>query len=60
MVCKINSDLVELLHDEGVMEKFAALGADPCVTQPEQVGRILQKDIQKWAQVMKASGARID
>ena len=60
VVRKINSDLAELLRDKDLMEKFAALGADPYVTQPEQFARILQEDIQKWAQVVKASGARID
>ena len=60
VVRKINSDIAEVLRDKDVMEKFAALGADPYVTQPEQFGRILQEDIQKWAQVVKASGARVD
>ena len=42
------------------MEKFAAFGVDPYVTQPEQFARLLQEDIQKLAQVVKASGVRID
>ncbi len=60
IVRKMNADIGELLRDKDVLEKFAALGAEPYVTQPEQFGRILQDDIQKWAQVVKASGARID
>ncbi len=60
IVRKMNADIAELLRDKDVLEKFAGLGADPYVTQPEQFGRILQDDIQKWAQVVKASGARID
>ena len=60
IIRKINSDIAELLRDRDVIEKFAQLGADPYVTQPEQFGRILQGDIQKWSQVVKASGARID
>ena len=60
VVRKINSDIAELLRDKDLIEKFAGLGADPYVTRPEQFGRILQDDIQKWAQVVKASGARID
>ena len=60
VVRKMNADIAELLRDKDVIEKFAALGADPYVTQPEQFGRILQDDIQKWSQVVKASGARID
>ncbi len=60
IVRKMNADIAELLRDRDVLEKFAGLGADPYLTQPEQFGRILQDDIQKWAQVVKASGARID
>ena len=60
IVRRINADIADLLRDKEVIEKFAVLGADPYVTQPEQFGRILQDDIQKWAQVVKASGARID
>jgi hypothetical protein len=43
-----------------VQDKFAAAGAEPYATTPEQFGRILLEDIQKWAQVVKSSGARID
>lgn len=60
VVKKINADVTELLHDKDLQEKFAAAGADPYATTPEQFGRILQDDIHKWAQVVKASGARID
>ena len=60
VVKKINSDIAELLHDKDLLEKFAGVGAEPYITQPEQFARILQDDIHKWAQVVKASGARID
>ena len=60
VVRKINGDVAELLRDKDVIERFAQLGADPYVTQPEQFGRVLQDDIQKWSRVVKASGARID
>ena len=60
IVRKMNADIADLLRDKDVIEKFAGVGADPYITQPEQFGRILQDDIQKWAQVVKASGARID
>ena len=60
IVKKMNADVAELLRDKDVLEKFSVLGADPYATQPEQFGRILQEDILKWAQVVKASGARVD
>jgi tripartite-type tricarboxylate transporter receptor subunit TctC len=60
IVRKMNADIADLLRDKEVVEKFAGIGADPYITQPDQFGRILQDDIHKWAQVVKASGARID
>ncbi len=60
IVRKMNADIADLLRDKDVVEKFTAIGADPYITQPDQFGRILQDDIHKWAQVVKASGARID
>jgi tripartite-type tricarboxylate transporter receptor subunit TctC len=60
VVRKINADVAEALRDKDLQDKFAAAGADPYVTTPEQFGRVLQDDIQKWSQVVKASGARID
>ena len=60
VVRRINADVAEVLRDKDLLEKFGAAGADPYTTTPEQFGRILQDDIQKWAQVVKASGARLD
>jgi tripartite-type tricarboxylate transporter receptor subunit TctC len=60
VVKKINADIAEALHDKDLLEKFAAAGADPYATAPEQFARILLDDIQKWSQVVKTSGAKID
>jgi tripartite-type tricarboxylate transporter receptor subunit TctC len=60
VVRKINADVAEALHDKDLLEKFAAAGADPYATAPDQFARILLDDIQKWSQVVKTSGARID
>jgi tripartite-type tricarboxylate transporter receptor subunit TctC len=60
LVRKINADVGEALRDKDLQEKFAAAGADPYATTPEQFARVLQEDIQRWSQVVKTSGARID
>jgi tripartite-type tricarboxylate transporter receptor subunit TctC len=60
VVKKINADVNEVLRDKAVLERFASSGADPYATTPEQFARVLRDDIQKWAVVVKASGARID
>jgi tripartite-type tricarboxylate transporter receptor subunit TctC len=60
VVKKINADVAEALRDPDLLEKFAANGADPYVTAPQEFAHVLQRDIQKWSQVVKASGARLD
>jgi tripartite-type tricarboxylate transporter receptor subunit TctC len=60
VVKKINADVADALHDKDVLEKFAAAGAEPYATSPDQFARILLEDIQKWSQVVKTSGAKID
>ena len=60
VVRKINADVAEVLRDKETLEKFAGAGAEPYATTPEQVSRVLQEDIQKWSQVVKTSGAKID
>ncbi|GAB3656735.1 Bug family tripartite tricarboxylate transporter substrate binding protein [Ramlibacter alkalitolerans] len=60
VVRKINADVAEVLRDRDLLDKFAANGADPFATSPEQFGMMLAADIQRWSQVVRTSGARID
>jgi tripartite-type tricarboxylate transporter receptor subunit TctC len=60
VVRKINADVAEALRDRDLLDKFAANGADAYATSPEQFGRLLAADIQRWSQVVRTSGARID
>ena len=60
VVRKINADVAELLKDRELLEKYSGVGAEPYATSPAEFGRILQEDIVKWAQVVKASGAKLD
>ena len=60
VVGKINADVNELLGSKDVADSFAAQGADPYPTSPEAFTRVLRADIEKWGQVVKESGARIE
>jgi tripartite-type tricarboxylate transporter receptor subunit TctC len=60
VVKKINADVAEALRDRDLLDKFAANGADPYATSPEQFSRVLAADIQRWSQVVRTSGARLD
>jgi tripartite-type tricarboxylate transporter receptor subunit TctC len=60
VVQQINADVKKILEDKATLEKFAALGAEPYDTKPEEFAAILHADIKKWADVVKSSGATAD
>ena len=60
VIRKINADINELLKSKDVVDKFAAQGAEPYITDPQQFAGVLKADIVKWGQVVKASGASVD
>ncbi len=41
-------------------EKLATLGLDPNPGTPEALMALMQRETDKWAQVVKASGAKLD
>lgn len=60
VVARINADVNEILRTKEVQERFMATGAEPYVTTPQEFARVLKADIDKWGQVVKASGASVD
>lgn len=57
---KINKDVNDVLASKDVMDSFAAQGAEPYPTKPDEFARVLQADVVKWSEVVKASGAQLD
>jgi tripartite-type tricarboxylate transporter receptor subunit TctC len=60
VVNRINEDIAALIATREVADAFAAQGAEPFITKPDAFKRILERDIDKWAVVVKASGAKLD
>lgn len=60
LILKINRDVNEILRSKEVIDSFAAQGAQPYLTQPNEYAAVLQADIVKWGEVVKSSGAQVD
>ncbi|MFT4192617.1 MAG: tripartite tricarboxylate transporter substrate binding protein [Comamonas sp.] len=60
IVARLNAAIVKGLADPAVVKKFAEQGAVAHPESPEQFAVFMRSETAKWAQVVKASGARVD
>lgn len=60
VVKQMNEDINALIRTKEVAEAFSAQGAEPLITTPEAYTRMLKRDLEKWAAVVRESGARLD
>jgi tripartite-type tricarboxylate transporter receptor subunit TctC len=60
VVDKLNSELQKILRMPDVAEKLKSQTLDPIVMTPEQFARRLSSDYDKYEQVIRLSGAKVD
>jgi tripartite-type tricarboxylate transporter receptor subunit TctC len=60
IIDKLNSEIAAIMRRPDVVQTWAAQGAEPTFMTPEQFEAFLRQDIEKWAKVVKVSGARAD
>ena len=57
---RLYREISTLLRDQKINGLLAAGGAEPVGMSPEEFGRKLNLEIEKWAKVVKASGMKVD
>jgi len=60
IVDKLNAEIAAIMRRPDVVQSWAAQGAEPTFMTPEQFEAFLRKDIEKWANVVKISGAKAE
>jgi tripartite-type tricarboxylate transporter receptor subunit TctC len=60
VVAKLNSEINKALASATLRERFAAIGAEPSPTTPGEFGALITRENEKWRDVVKRSGAKID
>ncbi len=57
LIARLHADLTAILKAPDVLERLATLGAEPSGKGSAEFGALVRSEIQKWAGVVKASGA---
>lgn len=60
IVEQLNSEIQRISNSPDVKEVWAKQGAVPMHMTPAEFGKFMEQDIQKWAKVVKFSGAKVD
>ena len=60
VVMKLNKEINELLTAPAFRKRISDIGVEPMGGTPEDFARYLEKEISKWGEVVKLSGAKID
>jgi tripartite-type tricarboxylate transporter receptor subunit TctC len=60
VVAKLNGEINKALASATLRERFAAIGAEPSPTTPGEFGALIARENEKWRDVVKRSGAKID
>jgi tripartite-type tricarboxylate transporter receptor subunit TctC len=60
VVNKINAELVRMIADPPFAQRLMNLGSEPQSSSPAELGAFMRRDSERWAQVIKAAGIKID
>ncbi|CAJ93851.1 Extra-cytoplasmic solute receptor [Cupriavidus necator] len=60
IVERLNHEIVAILKTDEMKARLARIGAQPAPTTPEQFAALIQRELKKYAQIVKVSGAKVD
>jgi tripartite-type tricarboxylate transporter receptor subunit TctC len=56
IVAKLNTILREELHSKEMVESLAKVSLEPVTMAPEEFARVIKRDLDKWAPIVKSTG----
>jgi tripartite-type tricarboxylate transporter receptor subunit TctC len=60
IVARLNKEIRAALATPTVLERFKAVGAEATPSTPEEFRELSRRETEKWARVVKFSGAKVD
>jgi tripartite-type tricarboxylate transporter receptor subunit TctC len=60
VVDRLNAEIRKIVNNPEVRDAWAKQGAAPMSMSPDEFGQYLREDIEKWARIVKISGAKVD
>jgi tripartite-type tricarboxylate transporter receptor subunit TctC len=60
ILAKLNAEVNAIMRQPDVVARFAELGARPVGGTPEEMQRFLRAEVDRWADVVRRSGAKAD
>jgi tripartite-type tricarboxylate transporter receptor subunit TctC len=60
LVAKLHAELVKILNQPDVKTRIESDGSEPVGSSPEEFRRFMRADMDKWAKLVKESGAKLE
>jgi tripartite-type tricarboxylate transporter receptor subunit TctC len=60
VIATLQRAAVQALQDEAVRKSFATMGVEAVGSTPEDFGRLIRDDLNRWRQVVRDKGIRLD
>ena len=60
ITARMNAAMLEALADPGVSASLEGQGVEPIPTSPEELARFIREETDKWAPIVRETGARVE
>jgi tripartite-type tricarboxylate transporter receptor subunit TctC len=60
IVTRLNAEIIRILSDPEVRDRLSADGSEIVTTTPQEFSALIKADVAVWADIVKASGVKLD